>query len=209
MQVGFTTLPRSMCFSPVKNNVVDAGKKQAAGLPIECAGSAECDAYRYPTLACLSSLCYFVHAPSYAYTSLLHSTVSLRHPVSRLTARCLVVARLNARLLELAGAEVATSHTIATYAGISLEFPPLVRPSWAPPCLARIHARTHTHTHMHACMVPWRDAAGFDPGMPALPGVHPHGLSLDTSVTVLRWLRLSMLVFFHVAPHLNLQGVYI
>ena len=94
----------------------------------------------------------FVHAPWYAYTSLLHSTVSLRHPVSRLTARCLVVARLNARLLELAGAEVATSHTVATYAGISLEFPPLVRPSWAPPCLARIHARTHTHTCMHGAL---------------------------------------------------------
>lgn len=54
LQVGFTTLPRSMCFSPVKNNVVDASKKQAAGLPIECAGSAECDAYRYPTPAFLS-----------------------------------------------------------------------------------------------------------------------------------------------------------
>jgi UDP-sugar pyrophosphorylase len=38
--VGFTTLPREICFSPVKNNVVDAAKKQQTGLPIECAASA-------------------------------------------------------------------------------------------------------------------------------------------------------------------------
>ena len=28
--VGFTTLPRDMCFSPVKNNVKDAAAKQVA-----------------------------------------------------------------------------------------------------------------------------------------------------------------------------------
>jgi len=44
-KVGFTTLPRAICFSPVKNNVIDAAKKQELRLPIECAASAEHDAY--------------------------------------------------------------------------------------------------------------------------------------------------------------------
>jgi UDP-sugar pyrophosphorylase len=44
-KVGFTTLPREVCFSPVKNNVKDAAGKQEKGLPIECAASAERDAY--------------------------------------------------------------------------------------------------------------------------------------------------------------------
>lgn len=42
--VGFSQLERWMCFSPVKNNLVDAAAKAKASLPAECAGTAERDA---------------------------------------------------------------------------------------------------------------------------------------------------------------------
>ena len=32
-KVGFTTFPRYICFSALKNNIVDAAAKQAKGLP--------------------------------------------------------------------------------------------------------------------------------------------------------------------------------
>jgi UDP-sugar pyrophosphorylase len=36
---------RWLCFSPVKNNIIDAAQKAAKDLPPECAGTAERDAY--------------------------------------------------------------------------------------------------------------------------------------------------------------------
>mmetsp|Transcript_66535 Transcript_66535/g.138695 ORF Transcript_66535/g.138695 Transcript_66535/m.138695 type:complete len:666 (-) Transcript_66535:380-2377(-) len=42
--VGFTQLPRFICFSPVKNNIKDAKAKGEQGIPVESAGSAERDA---------------------------------------------------------------------------------------------------------------------------------------------------------------------
>eukprot|EP00357_Protocruzia_adherens_P032447 CAMPEP_0115010868 /NCGR_PEP_ID=MMETSP0216-20121206/23605_1 /TAXON_ID=223996 /ORGANISM="Protocruzia adherens, Strain Boccale" /LENGTH=578 /DNA_ID=CAMNT_0002379231 /DNA_START=194 /DNA_END=1930 /DNA_ORIENTATION=+ len=44
-QVGFSQFERWMCFSAVKNNVVDAAKKAESGLFPECAGSGEQDIY--------------------------------------------------------------------------------------------------------------------------------------------------------------------
>ena len=43
--VGFTQMDRWLCFSPVKNNIHDAAAKAAQGLPPECAGTAERDAF--------------------------------------------------------------------------------------------------------------------------------------------------------------------
>jgi len=43
-KVGFTQLDRWLCFSPVKNNLVDAALKAEKKMPAECAGSAESDA---------------------------------------------------------------------------------------------------------------------------------------------------------------------
>lgn len=44
-KVGFTQFNRRMCFSAVKNNIVDAAKKAEAGLPPESASTGEADIY--------------------------------------------------------------------------------------------------------------------------------------------------------------------
>jgi hypothetical protein len=44
-KVGFTNFERWICFSAVKNNIVDAADKAAKGLPAECAATGEMDVY--------------------------------------------------------------------------------------------------------------------------------------------------------------------
>lgn len=44
-KVGFTNFERWVCFSAVKNNIVDAAAKAEKGLPAECAGTGEMDVY--------------------------------------------------------------------------------------------------------------------------------------------------------------------
>uniref|UniRef100_A0A6U6C210 UTP-monosaccharide-1-phosphate uridylyltransferase n=1 Tax=Guillardia theta TaxID=55529 RepID=A0A6U6C210_GUITH len=78
-KVGFTTLDRWICFSPVKNNIQDAAAKSEKGLPPESAGTAERDAMA-----------------------------------------------LNTRMLQMAGAKIPEVGQAGTYAGIKLDFSPMV-----------------------------------------------------------------------------------
>lgn len=44
-KVGFTSFPRDLCFSAVKNNIVDAAAKSSSNLPAESGSSGEADVY--------------------------------------------------------------------------------------------------------------------------------------------------------------------
>jgi UDP-sugar pyrophosphorylase len=47
-KVGFTMVPPWMCYSPCKNNTIDAAASLASGIPPASAASAEADQYFYP-----------------------------------------------------------------------------------------------------------------------------------------------------------------